>query len=99
MKGLIKVFIFGSLQIVSVFVVPMFFTFFSEWISTTGFFGDAKCPDSRGCGAFDEGMSWGIRHHLYFWMCVVLFCANIMRAISMFVAYVDKIDRTDRMWS
>lgn len=93
MKDILKLFVFGASQIVLVFAVPMFFTFFSEWISSTGFFGDVKCPEYRGCGVIGSDMSWGIRHYLYFWMCFFLFIANTARAIGMFVAYVEKVEQ------
>jgi len=85
----LKLFAIIGLQIISVFIIPMFFTFFSEWLNSTGFFNDSPCEMGTRCGVIDRSVEWGIRHHLYFWMCFFLFCLNLVRAIVMIGAYIN----------
>lgn len=86
---IIKISGYVSLQVLSVFLPPMLFTFFSEWLSSTGFFGDTECVVYC-LGLINDGLDWGIRHYLYFWVCISLFLCNAARAFLMSTEYLGK---------
>lgn len=86
MKKAVKFTYYLALFIVSLFTLAMLMTYFSEWIQSTGFFGDWLC---QRCGndEMDPGHSWGARHYWYYWMCVALFLLSLARIIVWAVWY------------
>lgn len=85
-----KFFISISLQIVILFVAAMAFTFLSDYMATTGFFGDVPIPEGKEDGVVDKGFIWGARHYMYWWMAFLLFIAQSVRVIIYIVTKAQK---------
>ena len=74
-----------SLRVIGLFATAMLASYSPMFLR--GFFGDTpNSPDSLGLiwhgGFFDEQWSWGFRHYLYFWMCVILFLIQAVKIIK-----------------
>lgn len=75
-------------NVIVLFVTVMMMTFFSDYLQSSGFFGDRTFVYretggwSPSCdGQFDTTMTWGARHYWYSWMCAILFLLSILRII------------------
>lgn len=80
MKRSTRFTLFLGMYIIILCSAAMAFTYFSEWLSLTGFFGDT----ARRCtGCFvDDAHEWGARHYWYFWMC---FCLAVLSLARIFI--------------
>lgn len=88
-----------SCWVVAIFTIAMFLTFFSEYLQSSGFFGDKPFvpytseygfQKTKLGGVMDNAYYWGARHYWYFWMCVILFILSIVRVVLWSVDYLDK---------
>jgi hypothetical protein len=69
----LDIFFRTAIQIVLLCAMGMAMTFLSDYLSASGFFGDA--PETRRSGCFQcDGIAWGARHYWYAW-CSFLLCA------------------------
>jgi hypothetical protein len=75
MKKAIKFTYLLALWVLGLCLFGMFYTYFNQYLSTTGFFGD-WIDDTL----WDKHQ-WGVRHYWYFWMCTLLFILSIIRCI------------------
>jgi len=70
-----------SLRIITLFALAMLISFTPELLR--GFFGDELFVShnifTTTTGLIDVKWSWGFRHYLYFWMCIVLFIVQVFR--------------------
>lgn len=75
--------------IIGLFGTAMLMTYVSEYLQTSGFFGDIilKTPLNHDC--FDCNHEWGARHFWYAWMCFFLFILSIIRIIIWSFAYFE----------
>lgn len=69
-----------SLQVVILFGIAIIYSFLTEYLQSSGFFGDipADNPEEHG---IDVGWNWGARHYLFFWMSTLLFVIQFVRII------------------
>lgn len=66
-----------SIRVILLFVTAMLVSFSPEFLR--GFFGDEMYKDDYTRGMVDGHYSWGFRHTLYFWMCIVLFAIQAVK--------------------
>jgi len=78
MKTATKFTLILSLWVIALFGSAMMLTFFSEFLSTSGFFGD-------------QGNDWGVRHYWYAWMSGILFFISLVRIIMWIYEFWDNI--------
>lgn len=76
-----------SLWIICLFTFAMFATFFSEYLQTSGFFGDTMRSALDSVSNIDDAHSWGARHYWYFWMCILLFLISLIRIFTWSIKY------------
>ncbi len=91
MKG-IKYTTYLALWVVALFTGAMVVTYFSDFLQSSGFFGDVKlaAPDkSISEFSVDVWYDWGARHYWYYWMCFLLFVISIIRIVFWSIAYWD----------
>ena len=92
MKG-IKYTTYLALWVIGYFGAAMLVTYFSDFLRTSGFFGDVKLttPETEyNSFGLDAWYHWGARHYWYYWMCVVLFLLTIVRTIFRSIHYWNK---------
>jgi hypothetical protein len=77
--------IYLSLWIVLLCSFGMLMTFVSDYLQSSGFFGDIEvAPNYRD---IDPGWEWGARHYWYFWMCFFLVMTSVARIITWSITY------------
>lgn len=69
-----------AVQIIILFTIGMFFTYLSQLLQSTGFFGDIS-GIGIGHSEFnvDTDHVWGVRHYWFYWMSLLLFILSIVR--------------------
>lgn len=71
-----------SLQVVILFGIAIVYSYLTNFLQVSGFFGDTPIPlDKQRETRIDEAWDWGIRHYLFFWMSVLLFIIQFIRVI------------------
>lgn len=78
-----------ALWVICLFTFAMFATYFSEWLQSSGFFGDIQCVYNN-FYAFDNTHIWGARHVYYIIMCILLFLISCARIITWSFKYWEK---------
>ena len=67
------------LYIIALFTFAMIWTYLTEKLQLSGFFGDKPQPFNN--NEIDGAWNWGIRHYLYSFMSLALFIVGIARII------------------
>ena len=87
MKKIIKFTTQLSLQIILLSIIGILGSYFSDYLSTTGFFNDTISEKADEFGSFTR---WGARHMWYFWTVLVLFLIQIFRIMYWVGSYLSE---------
>lgn len=82
---ILKFFTKISLQIIILFVMAMAYSFITEQLQISGFFGDFYIEKPKNMDDIDPHFDWGIRHCLFFWMSLLLFLTQLARVIAFII--------------
>lgn len=93
MKKATKFTFYLSLWVIGLCTIGMFMTFASDFIQSSGFFGDVKRSVPNNETTIDEWYDWGARHYWYFWMCVFLFFISVVRIVMWINHYWEKEEK------
>jgi hypothetical protein len=81
-RSVLKYFTKLSLQVVILFAIAIVYSFLTQYLQSSGFFGDTLLPlDKQGAHEVDSAWDWGTRHYLFFWMSILLFIIQLVRII------------------
>lgn len=90
MKKAVNFTIYLAIWIAAYGIAGMLYTFVTEAIIKSGFFGDKPNLSMWNDGFIDGRVIWGARHYWYFWTCFFLFCISIARLIVWIDYYWSK---------
>ncbi len=78
-----------GLWIVALFTICILFSYITEYLQSSGFFGDTLLSTPDRDSNIDEMHKWGIRHIWFQVMCVFLFIVSIIRIGGWALYYWD----------
>ena len=88
MKKINRIFNVISINILVLFLIGFFGTYFSDLLNEYGLFGD-YCDDNR--SAWDgQYCHWGARHYWYVWGVFFLFVANLVRSVFRVISVIKE---------
>lgn len=74
-----------ALWVIALCLSAMAFTYLTEYMQSSGFFGDRSIYQSN--DTIDMNHKWGTRHYWWQFMCILLFLISILRIIVWVVWY------------